>query len=179
MQITEITNEGIHIIPVGVIKNDLLTPPLVVGENGLTHNVACTSAIDEMAGTDFRVSEIILAKELNDLLDGIEEYSHIVIVYWGHEISEHGRALKKTHPAGLTQYPMKGIYATCSPARPNPVLTTVVKLLKKEENRLFVSGLDAINNSPVIDIKPYVPVLFPQDGVLIPEWMTNIMKEFH
>lgn len=169
----------ICIKPVGIVKNDLLIPPLIAGNEGLEHNQACSSAMKDMTGTDARISEIILGDEFSELLDGIEEYSHVMILYWGHEVPETGRTLKKTHPAGLTGYPKQGIYATYSPARPNPVLMTVAKLMKKEKNRLYVSGLDAINDSPVLDIKPYVPVLFPQEGVIIPDWMKQIMTEFH
>lgn len=174
-----LTNYEICIKPVGIVKNDLLAPPLVVGADGLQHNQACTSAMRDMTETDVRISEIILDEEFSELLEGVEEYSHIMILYWGHEVTDSGRAMKITHPAGLTNYPKQGVYATYSPARPNPVLMTVVKLMKKEEKRLYVSGLDAINNSPVLDIKPYVPVLFPQEGVIIPDWMKKIMSEFH
>ena len=174
-----IQDTTICITPVGIVKNDLLAPPLIARKDGLEHNQACTSAMKDMTDTGTRVSEIILSEEFSELLDGIEEYSHLVILYWGHEVPVSGRTMKKTHPAGMTNYPKQGIYATYSPARPNPVLMTVVQLVKKENNRLYVSGLDAINNSPVLDIKPYVPLLFPQEGVIIPEWMTKIMTEFH
>lgn len=174
-----IQDSTICITPVGVVKNDLLVPPLVAGRDGLEHNQASPSAMKDMTDTTTRVSEIILSEEFSELLDGIEGYSHLVILYWGHEVPGAGRTLKKTHPAGMTHYPKQGIYATYSPARPNPVLMTVVQLVKKENNRLYVSGLDAINDSPVLDIKPYVPLLFPQEGVIIPEWMKKIMTEFH
>ena len=91
---------------------------------------------------------------------------------------ESGRELKRTHPAGLAHYPKQGVYATFSPARPNPILMTVVRLLKIEEKRLYVSGLDAIDKSPVLDIKPYVPRNFPREDIVIPDWMATIMTEF-
>lgn len=169
----------IQITPVGIVKNDLLRPPLVAGKQGLEHNRDCPAAMTDMTQSTTRVSEIVLSEDFSELLEGIDEYSHLVILYWGHEVTCSGRALKKTHPAGMTAYPKQGIYATYSPARPNPVLMTVVSLQKCEKNRLYVTGLDAINGSPVLDIKPYVPVLFPQEGVVIPEWMRQIMTEFH
>jgi len=172
-------NNTICITPVGIVKNDLLVPPLIAGSEGLEHNKACTSAMKDMTDTNIRISEIIISEEYSELLDGIEEFSHVVILYWGHEVPCSGRTMKKTHPAGLTVYPKQGIYATYSPARPNPVLMTVVQLMKRDKNRLHVSGLDAINHSPVLDIKPYVPLLFPHEGVTIPEWMNKIMTEFH
>lgn len=177
-KVENIFNKGISIEPVGVVKNNLQVPPLIAGEDGLKLNHACKSAITELNENCDRISEIILADELRDILDGIEDYSHIVIIYWAHHITESARKLKKVHPAGHEDYPLKGIYSTCSPARPNPILMTVVRLIKREGNTLFVSGLDAIDNSPVLDIKPYVSNLFPQEGVLIPEWMKLLINDF-
>ncbi|WP_094228351.1 tRNA (N6-threonylcarbamoyladenosine(37)-N6)-methyltransferase TrmO [Methanolobus psychrotolerans] len=173
-----ISRVGISIEPVGVIKNNLKVPPLIAGKEGLKLNGAYESAITEMSETYERISEIILADELDDLLDGIEDYSHIVVIYWGHQITEVARKLTKVHPAGREDNPLKGIYSTCSPARPNPILMTVVRLIKRDRNRLLVCGLDAIDNSPVLDIKPYVPDLFPKEDVLIPDWMETIIKGF-
>ncbi len=169
----------IRIEPVGVVRNDLPAPPLVAGEDGLKLNGVYDSAIEKLKDASGSVSEIILADNADELLDGIEEYSHVVVLYWGHEVPDSGRALKKIHPAGLTDYPLKGIYATCSPSRPNPLLMTVVRLVKRSKNGLFVSGLDAIDGSPVLDIKPYVAELFPHEGVGIPDWMKMVMREFN
>ncbi|WP_321431291.1 tRNA (N6-threonylcarbamoyladenosine(37)-N6)-methyltransferase TrmO [uncultured Methanolobus sp.] len=177
-KIEDTFKKGIVIEPVGVIKNNLQVPPLIAGDDGLKLNDAYESAIAELNETHSRISEIILTDELTDLLDGIEDYSHIIVFYWGHEITDVARKLKKVHPAGHEDYPLKGIYATCSPARPNPILMTAVRLIKRDRNRLFVSGLDAIDNSPVLDIKPYVSDLFPQESVLIPEWMKMLIKGF-
>ncbi|MBN2111121.1 MAG: SAM-dependent methyltransferase, partial [Methanosarcinaceae archaeon] len=115
-----ISSRGFPVEPVGVIKNNIKVPPLISGDEGLKLNDACESAITEMSEIHGRVSEIILADELADLLYGIEDYSHIVIVYWGHQITDVARKLKKVRPAGHEDYPLMGIYSTYSPARPNP-----------------------------------------------------------
>jgi tRNA (Thr-GGU) A37 N-methylase len=78
---------------------------------------------------------------------------------------------------GRKEYPLVGIFCTCSPARPNPVLMTVVRLHKKEGNILKVSGLDAIDGSPVIDIKPYVEDFYPRKDVRISGWMQRICEQ--
>ncbi|MBN1166137.1 MAG: SAM-dependent methyltransferase [Methanospirillaceae archaeon] len=174
------TEDGdIRIKKVGIIRNDRLLPPLVAGVSGLHHNPACVCAMKDMKETDNLVSEIILAQEFTHLLDGIEEYSHLVILYWGHEVPESGRALQKVHPAGLTLYPVQGIFATCSPARPNPIHMKVARLLRRDAGCLYVSGLDAINNSPVLDIKPFIPESYPVTEACIPDWMKQVMAEFH
>jgi len=171
-------NSTITIAPIGIIRNNVSVPPLVAGEDGLKHNAAYDSAMETMRKTSGGVSEIILEDRYTGLLDGIEDYSHIVVLYWAHRVPEAGRRLVRIHPAGLTDHPEKGIFATCSPARPNPVLMTVVRLLMRDRERLSVQGLDAIDNSPVLDIKPYISEMYPREGVCIPSWMEKIMKEF-
>ncbi len=177
MTVNEFFSGEIQITPIGIVKNDVEQPPLVAKEDGLHLNDACGSPVEQM-GERLRISEIILAGRLAGLLEGIDEYSHLVILYWGHAVPPHGRLLTKTHPAGLEKYPKQGIYATCSPARPNPVLMKVVRLVKRDGTRLFVEGLDAIDKSPVLDIKPYVADMYPQENVRIPAWMAEIQKEF-
>jgi tRNA-Thr(GGU) m(6)t(6)A37 methyltransferase TsaA len=168
----------IRIEPVGIVKNDTKQPPLVAGEDGLHLNAACNAAVEKMGRVQEQVSEIVLLDRLLELLEGIDGYSHLVILYWGHAVPHHGRSLTKTHPAGLAHYPKQGIYATCSPARPNPVLMKVVRLVRREGTHLFVEGLDAIDGSPVLDIKPYVADMYPQENIRIPVWMAEIQKEF-
>ena len=90
---------------------------------------------------------------------------------------EKSRLLTQVHPMGRKENPRVGIFATCSPARPNPVLMTVVRLHGRKENVLQVSGLDAVDESPVIDIKPYVKEFYPQQEIRVPEWMERICRE--
>jgi tRNA (Thr-GGU) A37 N-methylase len=78
---------------------------------------------------------------------------------------------------GRKDLPEVGIFSTCSPARPNPVLTTVVRLVRRRDNVLEVTGLDAINGSPVIDIKPYVSEFYPREDIRIPAWMEQIQSD--
>lgn len=173
-----IFTKDISIEPIGIVKNDVEQPPLVAKEDGLHRNDAGGSAMETMRGSHVQQSEILLDAAFAELLEGIDEYSHIVVLYWGHAVPPHGRKLTTTHPAGLEKYPKQGIFATCSPARPNPVLMKVVRLLRRDGTRLVVEGLDAIDQSPVLDIKPYVADMYPQDDVRIPDWMAQIQKEF-
>lgn len=178
MNTPDMNYDEICIHPIGTVCNDLQYPPLVADEKGLTHNHTCHSPIMEMATRQDRRSEIVIREDLAELLDGLEGFSHVIMVYWGDRISDDGRRLHKVHPAGMTQFPVQGIFATCSPARPNPILITVVRLHTRDKNRLFVSGLDAVDKSPVLDIKPFVPAQMPQEDVTIPEWMRMVMEEF-
>ena len=100
-----------------------------------------------------------------------------VVLYWAHKVPAQGRCLARVHPMGREEIPLTGIFSTCSPARPNPILMTVVKLRERKGNTLVVSGLDAVDGSPVLDIKPYVNSFYPQDGVAIAGWMRRLLEE--
>jgi len=179
MEQTETTPpETITLTPIGIVRNDLATPLLVADGDGLKQNTGPGAALKKFQDAEDARSLIVIREDLSDLLDGIEDYSHIVVLYWGHGITEEARSLRRVHPVGRTDYPLKGIFSTCSPARPNPILMTVVRLWERDGTTLTVSGLDAIDRSPVLDLKPYFGEFYPRDGVSVPEWMERIMGEF-
>ncbi|MDX1798552.1 MAG: tRNA (N6-threonylcarbamoyladenosine(37)-N6)-methyltransferase TrmO [Candidatus Lokiarchaeia archaeon] len=127
-------------------------------------------------GTDLKKSEIIINKEYLACLDGIEDFSHLVILFWTHKVPNNARQIKKVHPAGLKQMPIKGIFATRSPVRPNPICKTTVKLIERKGTTLVVEGLDAIDNTPVIDIKPHLPFYDSPLNVKLADWMYQLMQ---
>jgi tRNA-Thr(GGU) m(6)t(6)A37 methyltransferase TsaA len=117
------------------------------------------------------VSEIVIDRELAEALDGLEEFSHIIVLYWMHQLPA-GRELKlKVHPMGNPELPLTGRFATRAPSRPNPVGQATVELLERRANVLRVKGLDAIDGTPVIDIKPYIPGYDSAPEAKAPKWM--------
>jgi tRNA-Thr(GGU) m(6)t(6)A37 methyltransferase TsaA len=124
------------------------------------------------------VSEIEVYPGMADLLSGIEDFSHLLVLYWAHLVPEEGRSLLKVHPIGRREFPLTGVFATCSPARPNPVLVNAVRLLERRENVLRVSGLEAVDGTPLVDIKPYVPMYFRVEDARLSDWMNQIIREF-
>jgi tRNA-Thr(GGU) m(6)t(6)A37 methyltransferase TsaA len=115
------------------------------------------------------VSEIIIDRDLTEALDNLDEFSHIIILYWLHR--QRGPAPKKVHPRGDPQRSLMGVFATRSPYRPNPVGKSTVRLLRRRDNILRVKGLDAIDGTPVIDIKPYIPGYDSVRKAKVPSWM--------
>ena len=109
-------------------------------------------------GYDWRevVSQVNVDNEFSQALTGLEEYSHIIVIYWLHQ-ADATRISLTVHPRGDKKLPLVGLFASRSPYRPNPVGQKVVRLLRRQENILWVEGLDAIDGTPVIDIKPYIP----------------------
>ena len=89
-------------------------------------------------------------------LEGIEEYSHIVVLYWMHKVSEYDRSRTHILPHDKDDsVGLKGVLATRMPQRPNPIGLSIVKLISRSINILVVENLDAFDGSPILDIKPY------------------------
>lgn len=161
----------------GTVKNGMKKPLLEAGGDGIELRGEVDAVRERVRRSKDEISEIVIDKDMTDILHGIEEYSHIVVLYWAHKVPESGRKLTRVHPMGRAEIPAVGIFSTCSPARPNPVLTTVVRLRARKGNVLKVSGLDAVDGSPVIDIKPYVREFYDRNDVRIPGWMRQLCDE--
>lgn len=100
------------------------------------------------------ISTLEIDPALAEGLEGIEEFRRIMVIFWFHLVEE---TLLKVHPRGDPSRPLRGVFSTRSPTRPNRIGVTVVELLQREGNRLVVKGLDAYNGTPILDIKPYFP----------------------
>jgi tRNA-Thr(GGU) m(6)t(6)A37 methyltransferase TsaA len=119
------------------------------------------------------VSELILDANLEEATEGLEQFSHIIVVFWMHKVPPERSIPTKVHPRGKQELPLVGLFATRAPYRPNPVGTSIVRLLERRGNVLKVKGLDAINRTPIIDIKPYLP----RDSVAevtFPQWVSKL-----
>ena len=119
------------------------------------------------------VSDIVVDESLSEALDNLEEFSHIIVLYWMHQASAKGQPPTKVHPRSRRELPLIGLFASRSPNRPNPVGTAIVRLLQRRGNILKVQGLDAIDGTPVIDIKPYIPGYDSVTDAKVPQWITN------
>ena len=161
-----------RIRPIGIVKSKADKEVLKYSNKDikLDRDVALSQ------GIDLKKSEIIINEEYLDCLDGIEDFSHIVIMFWTHKVPDNARQIKKVHPAGLKEMPIKGIFATRSPVRPNPICKTTVKLIERKGTTLVVEGLDAINNTPVVDIKPHLPFYDSPLNVKVADWMYHLMQ---
>jgi tRNA-Thr(GGU) m(6)t(6)A37 methyltransferase TsaA len=119
------------------------------------------------------VSDIVIDSYLAEALDGLDQFSHLIVLYWMHQLTPGRKLPLKTHPMGKTELPLVGRFATRSPSRPNPVGQATVRLLERRGNILKVKGLDAIDGTPVIDIKPYIPGYDSAIDAKAPRWTTN------
>jgi len=122
-------------------------------------------------------SEIELADHIPEAsLDGIDSFSHAEIVYYFH-ISEK-TVWAGEHPRENPAWPKLGIFAQRKKDRPNHIGTAFVNLLRREGRKLVVANLDAIDGTPVIDIKPVMAEYLPKGRVEQPPWATELMAEY-
>ena len=123
-------------------------------------------------------SIIVIDPVLEAALTGIEEYSHLIVLFWldRAERPEASPALRR--PEGREEMPEVGLFATRSPNRPNPVGMACPRLLPREGNRLVVRGIDAWDQTPVIDIKGYTPRDDIRADATVPAWL-NRLWELH
>ena len=104
-------------------------------------------------------------------LKDIGNFSHLIILYWIHlRSNEEERRTLLVFPRRHAVNVETGVFACRSPSRPNPIGLCVVKLLKIEECLLTVKDLDALEGSPIIDIKPYIPRADSIPNARVPEW---------
>ncbi|MDH5793858.1 MAG: tRNA (N6-threonylcarbamoyladenosine(37)-N6)-methyltransferase TrmO [Candidatus Bathyarchaeota archaeon] len=110
-------------------------------------------------------------------LKGIEDFSHLIILYWIHlRDNEKERRTLLVFPRRHAVNAETGVFACRSPSRPNPIGLCVVELVKIEKCVLTVKDLDAFEGSPIIDIKPYIPKADSIPNARVPEWTLHDPK---
>ena len=138
----------IKLKPIGVVHSEII-------ERGTGHRLA-TATIE-------------INSALAEGLDNLNEFSHIIVIFYFHKSRVPGPTKVTPRHHGLDT-PI-GVFASRSPDRPNAIGKTTVRLLKREGNILTVEGLDAIDGTPVLDIKPYIPGVDCVEGAKAPPWM--------
>lgn len=138
--------------------------------------VVKTETVGDEVKEKNRTSQIIVKRELTEALEGIEDFSHLFVLFWLNQISSEERKTVKVHPRGRRDMPLLGVFATRTKLRPNPIGLTLVELVKAEGNVLTVRGLDAFNETPVLDIKPFDFWDTAKDAK-VPWWWRKLEKE--
>jgi len=116
------------------------------------------------------VSELVIEPSLAAGLDGITAFSHISVIWWPSLAIDPDKMVLRVRPRGLNQINKVGVFASRSPYRPNAVAQTVVRLRSRRGNVLRVTGLDAVNGTPILDIKPYIPGYDSAEDATAPQW---------
>jgi tRNA-Thr(GGU) m(6)t(6)A37 methyltransferase TsaA len=122
------------------------------------------------------VSRIDIQRDLTDALDGLEDFSHLFVVLYLHQVPAKETRTLKVHPRGRIDLPLLGVFSTRTASRPNPIGLTLVELLERKENSLVVRGLDAFDGTPVLDLKP-ADSLDMAKNLRVPKWLKLLEKE--
>ena len=137
---------------------------------------SATEKVDESWGAV--ESRIELLPEYRAGLRGLESFSHALVIAYLHGASyEPARHLVR-RPRGRADLPELGIFAQRAKDRPNPLGVTVVPIVAVEPDGLRVRGLDAIDGTPIVDLKPYFPDFDSAPGARVPDWVRDIMRGY-
>lgn len=113
-----------------------------------------------------------------DSLAGITDFSHVEILFYMDQIESQKIETAARHPRNNTSWPKVGIFAQRGKNRPNKIGLTICDVLKVEGRKLFVKGLDAVDGTPVLDIKPWMKEFGPRGGVRQPDWVSELMRNY-
>ena len=120
------------------------------------------------------VSDLVLEERYAEALDGIEDFSHVLVIFWI-DRAKAPQSLRE-HVQGRKELPVVGLFARRAPSRPNPIGVTAVQVVRRRKNILTVKGLDAIDGTPLLDIKPYTPAFDRVNNARVPGWSQLIYE---
>ncbi|MEO8285554.1 MAG: tRNA (N6-threonylcarbamoyladenosine(37)-N6)-methyltransferase TrmO [Chloroflexota bacterium] len=124
------------------------------------------------------VAEIVVREEWSAGLLGLDAFSHVVVVFYMDRATFDRDSDLVRRPRGRADMPEVGIFAQRAKHRPNPIGVSIVELLSLQGNVLRVRGLDAIDGTPVLDIKPYFSQFDHVEGAVMPEWVDRLMEGY-
>ncbi len=122
---------------------------------------------------------IVLEPDIPDeTLDGIEDFSHLEILFVFDRLPDDRTTASARHPRHNPAWPRVGVFAQRAKLRPNRLGATICRLVRREGRTLHVVGLDAIEGTPVLDIKPVFQEFLPREPVTQPAWSHELMRDY-
>jgi tRNA-Thr(GGU) m(6)t(6)A37 methyltransferase TsaA len=109
---------------------------------------------------------------------GLDSFSHAEVIFHFHQCARESIVTAARHPRGRQDWPLTGIFAQRSHARPNRLGITTCRILGVSGARLLVQGLDAIDGTPVLDLKPYMKEFAPRGEIRQPAWSSELMRQY-
>jgi tRNA-Thr(GGU) m(6)t(6)A37 methyltransferase TsaA len=150
--------------------------------NNTIHAIGFVKAIRHHAEDDFWGGEEACISLTGDFtaqsLQGLEEFSHVEVLFQFHEVEPSKVVIGARHPRNNKAWPLVGIFAQRGKNRPNRIGSTICRVIRVEGTRLFVAELDAIDGTPVLDIKPVMVEFLPRGEVRQPRWSQELMQDY-
>lgn len=151
--------------------------PIVLRPVGVVRSTRAAPTDD---GWDAEAARIELDAERfsADALLGLDAFSHVEVVFVFDRVDEAGVQTGARHPRGNPAWPSVGIFAQRGKDRPNRIGLTVCRVLRVEGTVLHLAGLDAIEGTPVLDLKPWIAGFGPRGAVREPDWAAELMRDY-
>lgn len=125
------------------------------------------------------LSTIELAEEIEETaLTGIDTFSHLEVIFYFDKVLDNKIQYEARHPRNNQEFPKVGIFAQRGKNRPNKLGVTIVELVEHNHRKLIVKGLDAIDGTPIIDIKPVMKEFLPISEIRQPDWSVSLMSNY-
>jgi tRNA-Thr(GGU) m(6)t(6)A37 methyltransferase TsaA len=131
---------------------------------------------DDWGGVE--ASIVLDERFAEDAFAGLGDFSHVDVIFFFHQVGDDKIQQGARRPRGREDWPLVGVFAQRNKARPNRLGATTCRLLSADGRRLRVQGLDAIDGTPVLDIKPYVTGYAPRGEVREPAWVKELMAGY-
>jgi tRNA (Thr-GGU) A37 N-methylase len=153
---------------------DVTLTPIGVVEGGRTE------PIDDRWGDVEAVIRLDAARFAADSLAGLDGFSHVDVVFVFDRVAESDVVAGARHPRERVDWPLVGIFAQRGRMRPNRLGVSTCSVVRVDADALavHVRGLDAMDGSPVLDLKPHVPAMGPRGAVRVPPWMDELMSGY-
>ena len=113
-----------------------------------------------------------------DVLAGLDDFSHLEVVYLFDRVDEAKINLSARHPRNNPEWPLVGIFAQRAKGRPNRIGVTTCEIISVQGHQVGVRGLDAVDGTPVLDLKPYMREFGPRGEVRQPSWVSELMADY-
>ncbi|HTA41290.1 MAG TPA: SAM-dependent methyltransferase [Bryobacteraceae bacterium] len=152
--------QPIEFRPVGIVRS-----PVVEPADNIWGSVKCRIELDPSRFTP-------------DSLLGLADFSHVEIIFFFHRVPESEIETRTRHPRNRLDFPRVGIFAQRGRNRPNRLGVTICRLESVKDMAVEVVGLDAIDGTPVLDIKPYVQEFAARGEVRQPKWVDELMRGY-
>jgi tRNA-Thr(GGU) m(6)t(6)A37 methyltransferase TsaA len=137
-----------------------------------------TEAIDDDWGAVVSTIELDADRFDGEVVAGLDDFSHVEVVFCFDRVDESKINLGSRHPRGNPDWPRVGIFAQRAKARPNRIGMTTCELIEVDGLSLRVQGLDAIDGTPVLDIKPFMVEFAPRGPTRQPSWSSELMAGY-
>lgn len=149
--------------------NEILMQPIGYVTNQVTEKKDTEWGLD--------ISTVVLERQYQGGLTGLEGFSHVLMVTYLDKAKYVPEKHLQRRPQGREDMPVVGIFSQRTKDRPNCIGITAVEIIRVTDNTITVRGLDSIDGTPILDIKPYYPVFDKRDAQT-PEWVDILMKDY-